>query len=245
LIRVRMPDLISQATISNLQGKRKEIYDAIDDSPFMFEYDTVHQLLFELIVRENIINAAIELSKTKVAFSSFRKSGFNPAYWIRTNRGYLLRNDVQPAEAIEDIFINSQYYGFECSTAIVIIYYKAVLESIDRRAFNYLFRNLLVWDWNYDRNLQIITLPGDDFIPGDVVYFYNPDFKEPIWMGENAVFLGGGKYFGHGVGIRTALEMVESLNTRRKENARRTAYLLEQTSRLNFSSLERFAKQPL
>ncbi|MDE3838289.1 protein-glutamine gamma-glutamyltransferase [Bacillus methanolicus] len=242
MIRIRMLGLNSQSTISNLRGKQKEIYNAIENSPFMFEYDTANQLLFELKVRENIINASIDLSKSKAVFSSFRTSGFNPAYWIRGNRGYLLRYDVQPADAIEDIFINSQYYGFECSTAIVIIFYKAVLESIDRRIFNYLFQNLLVWDWNYDRDLQIITLPGDDFIPGDVVYFYNPDFKQPIWMGENAVFLGDGKYFGHGIGIRTAEQMVEALNTRRRENAKRTAYLLEQYSRLNFSTLERFAK---
>ena len=239
MIIIRPPGSIS---IQNLHGYQKEIYIAMEKSPERFVYLTSEELRFELWLRENIIKAALDLNGSGAVFTSFQYSTFNPAYWVKGNSGYLLRPDVLPSQAIRDIFINGSMYGFECSTAMVLIFYKAVLESIRESAFNHLFNNLLVWNWSNDPDLDIITKPGNQFIPGDVVYFDNPDYKDPIWRGENAVVLGGNKYFGHGIGIKTAEEMIAGLNTLRIEGSTRSAYLLNQHSRLNTRYLFQFSK---
>ncbi|WP_404331284.1 protein-glutamine gamma-glutamyltransferase [Mesobacillus maritimus] len=241
MIKIRIPGSIS---VQSLQGYQKDIYMEMEKSYELFEYFSSEELRFELWLRENTIKAAHDLNDSGASFTSFQYSNFNPAYWVRGSRGYLLRPDVVPSEAIRDIFMNGKMYGFECSTAMVIVFYKAVLDSIRNSAFNYLFNNLLVWNWNYDPDLQIITKRGEAYIPGDVIYFANPDYKEPIWIGANAVVLGRDQYYAHGIGIKTAAGMVAALNSLRKEGATRSAYLLKQHSRLNARYLFQFSNLP-
>lgn len=241
MIKIQIPGSIP---VQSLQGYQKDIYMEMEKSYERFEYFSSEELRFELRLRENIIKAAIDLNESGAVFTSFQYSTFNPAYWVKGMNGYLLRPDVLPAEAIRDIYSNGQMYGFECSTAMVIVFYKAVLDSIRYSAFNYLFNNLLVWNWNYDPDLQIITKRGEAYIPGDVIYFANPDYKEPIWIGANTVVLGRNQYYAHGIGIKTAAEMIAALNSLRKEGATRSAYLLKQHSRLNTRYLSQFANLP-
>ncbi|WP_242035152.1 protein-glutamine gamma-glutamyltransferase [Mesobacillus harenae] len=242
MITIRMAGQLGTQLPANLEGKQREIYEELEKSSETFIYNTARDLRFEIILREQIIRAALLLKDSGASFTSFRHSNFNPRYWIKRSTGYQLKPTASPAEAVRDVFLNGDIYGFECSTAIVLIYYKAVLEVIGDKNFNLLFGNLLVWNWNYDPDLAIITRPGDEFIPGDVIYFFNPDYKKPIWYGENAVYLGKGLYFGHGIGIGTAAQMIEALNTLRKEGATQSAYLLNQHSRLNFRYLAQFSK---
>jgi protein-glutamine gamma-glutamyltransferase len=229
--------------IGRFQGIQREIYLALEKSPVLHSYESLHELLFDIQLRENIISAAKKLFESGVEFSPFNTSKFNPEIWTKTKYGYLLDPAIPASEAIKDIYKNSKEYAFECTTAIVVIFYYAVLNTISTSYFNTLFQRLLVWDWNYDRDLSIITKVGRDFIPGDVVYFYNPDFAHPVWTGENAVYLGNGQYFGHGIGMKTAEGMIEALNTLRVENATKSAYLISQHSRLNTKYLSQFAKQ--
>lgn len=224
-----------------LSSKQAEIFHFLKNSSEVHRYVHSRELLFELILRENMINSAIEMNESEVEFSIFHTSKFNSMYWLKTSRGYILKPNVLPSDAIKDIFHNGKEYGFECTTAIVVIFYYAVLQSIDERAFNRLFNHLLVWDWSYDEDLGIITRVGSDFIPGDVMYFYNPDYDNPVWIGENVVFLGEDKYFGHGIGIGTAEETIKALNTLRKEGATRSAHLIHQHSRLNYKYLSQFS----
>jgi len=229
--------------ISRFRAVQQDIYLALANSSSPHYYETTHQFLFDIRLRENIIKAAKLLNDKSPDFAPFTTSKFNPAFWTKTPFGYRLKHNVLPSDAIRDVYSNGSEYAFECETAIVLIFYKAVLESISIRSFNHLFQNLLVWDWNYDRDLGIYTERGNDFIPGDVVYFYNPDYDHPIWMGENAVYLGGNRYFGHGIGIKTEEEMIEALNTLRKKNSVKSAYLISQYSRLNVRYLAQFSAQ--
>ena len=225
--------------IGHFFGTQKEIYLALENRPSLHQYDTVHELLFELRLRENIIKAARMLYESQVQFAPFKTSRFNPLIWNKTKYGYLLNPNVLPSYAINDVFINSREYAFECTTAIVIIFYKAVLDTISIRNFNAFFQGLLVWDWQHDHDLGITTKSGRDFIPGDAVYFFNPEYEQPVWTGENAIFLGGNYYFGHGVGIKTEAGMIHDLNTLRKTNAVIPAYLISQHSRMNMKYLEK------
>lgn len=220
--------------LSNLTEKGKEIFEVLKNSNNLYYYRSYHELAFELYFREKIIDAAVALSKSNVEFNVFSQSRFNPLYWTKTSNGYVLRPGAAPSMAIADIFKNGQEYAFECSTAMVIVYYYAVLNVIGPRYFNRLFQNLFVWNWSYDEDLKIITKSGRDFIPGDILYFHNPDFKHPVWIGENAIYLGNNLYYGHDIGVVTKEKMIETLNSLRKPDATRSAYLLSQHSRLDF-----------
>lgn len=104
----------------------------------------------------------------------------NTDYWERTkNGGFLLKENVKSSEAINDIFKNGSKYGTECSTALVIVYYKAILDVYPEELFNKTFESLFLMSWYYiDSDLDILHYKSKaDHLPGDYRYFSNPDFK--------------------------------------------------------------------
>lgn len=229
--------------IESLSNKiQKKIVDILSSSSTVYEYDSMDQLKFELDLRKSIIDTSMELYKSKLAFTTFKNSMCNPNFWERTNEGgFLLKEGIKPSDAIRDIFINSSKYGTECATAIVIIYYKAILNLFPENLFNRMFSNIHLMDWIYlDSDLGIKYYSnGIDYLPGDCRYFKNPDVnpETPQWQGENAIDLGNGTYYGHGIGIKTAEEMINALNKRRKDGATVSAYLMDNAVRPDFKYL--------
>jgi protein-glutamine gamma-glutamyltransferase len=222
------------------------ILKALLEEEQVYAYDSQKQLMFELLLREKIIEASKLLANSKARFTIFQFSKCNEQFWQRNHLGgFELKEGVLSSAGINDIFENSHLYAFECATAIVIVFYKAVLEVLKEKTFNELFANLLLYDWHYDKDLRIKTTNGDDYIPGDCLYFKNPevDPETPQWQGENAIYLGKGLYYGHGIGIKTKEVMIKILNTKRRKNATKSAYLLKQTTRVGFKYLSTFAPQ--
>ena len=209
-----------------------------------YSYYSEHELLFELNVRKNIIESAKKMNSSQAVFTTFQYAHCNPRYWQLTRTGgFLLRSDVLPADAILDIYRNSSLYAFECATAIPIIYYHAILNSIGSHLFNSLFQNLYLYSWHTDTDLGINTFYSNHFLPGDVMYVNNPDFnqKTPHFRGVNAVLLDDGRLFGHGFNIRTSKEMIQILNEKRKPNSHHSAYITNLVTRPSFKYLFRAA----
>ncbi|MGM0878534.1 MAG: protein-glutamine gamma-glutamyltransferase [Bacillota bacterium] len=199
---------------------------------------------FERKLRKNIIVSARAMNQSNVRFEVFARSRCNPQYWHLTSTGgFQLRQGVKPSDAIQDIYINSSQYAFECATGKVIIYYHAVLSLIGEYLFNQLFQNIYLYSWHADPDLGLRSIYSHRFLPGDVVYFNNPDFnpRTPQWRGENAVVLGDGTYFGHGLAIKTAEQMIHALNKRRKPGANQSAYLTNLVTRPSFKHLAKFS----
>ena len=132
----------------------KTIIQQMQSAPVFYSYYSEDELLFELKLRKNIIQSAREMDKSKAVFTIFVYARCNPRYWQLTSTGgFLLRPDVLPADAILDIYRNSSLYAFECATAIPIIYYHAILNSIGSNLFNSFFRNLYLYSWHTDTDL--------------------------------------------------------------------------------------------
>ena len=53
--------------------------------------------------------------------------------------GFLLKDGVKPSEAIKDIFVNSSLYGTECATAMVIVFYGAIVNVFPEEVFDRVF----------------------------------------------------------------------------------------------------------
>ncbi|OAH57865.1 protein-glutamine gamma-glutamyltransferase [Domibacillus aminovorans] len=220
------------------------IIQQMNKDTVVYSYRSIGELSFELKLRKNIILSARAMNQSNVRFAVFAKSRCNPQYWYLTNTGgFMLRNGVKPSDAIQDIYRNSSQYAFECATAKVIIYYHAVLNLIGESLFNQLFQNIYLYSWHADPDLGITSNYTGHFLPGDVVYFKNPDFdpQTPQWRGENAVVLGDGTYFGHGLGIKTAKQMIHALNRRRKPGTNQSAYLTNVVTRPSFKHLAKLS----
>lgn len=226
---------------SGMTELQKRIYLKKKQSSDLYEYSSADVFAFELKLREKLVEAARALNESGAAFTTFRYTRCNPQYWNRTNEGgFRLKEGVAPSAAVRDIFLNGKQYAFECATAVVIVLYKGVLETIGEESFNRLFGNLYLWDWNYDSDLQLVDEGKNaKAFPGDVQYFQNPDVspKTHWWQGENVINLDDDLYYGHGAGIRSAQGMIDKLNSHRIPDSKVSAYLTEHAAHPDFAYL--------
>lgn len=222
---------------------QRQVLNKMSSNGQKYEYDTLSQLEFKLDLRNEAINAAVALNNSDLSFAGFHDSKCNPDYWERTdNGGFLLVEGVSPGDAITDIFINGGEYATECATAIQIVYYKALLSVYGETLFNEQFPNIYLMNWDIrEPLLEELGIPRkvSDILIGDRGYFINPDVnpKTPEWQGENVIVLPDSLYYGHGIGIGTADEIIKALNANRKDGATRPAYLLDSVSRPDFKKL--------
>ncbi|WNF35404.1 protein-glutamine gamma-glutamyltransferase [Bacillaceae bacterium IKA-2] len=225
----------------------KMIFQRMNEGPIAYSYQLIDELSFEINLRKQITVSARAMNQSNVQFEPFETSRCNPHYWdLMYTGGFQLRPGVKPSDAIRDIYRNSSLYAFECATAMIIIYYHAVLNSIGEHAFNLLFQNIYLYSWHSDPDLGVNSIYTDHFLPGDVLYFNNPDFhlQTPWWKGVNAVVLGDGTYFGHGLGIKTAEQIIEALNNTRKPWSNQSAYLTNLVTRPAVKNLAKFSMMP-
>lgn len=221
----------------------RTIINILATSDYTYNYSSKERLQFELKLRREIINAAEALFHSGLKFRIFYKAIANSDYWIVTHEGgFALRPDVKPSDAIRDIYSNGYKYGTECATAMLMIYYKALLEVFPEDAFNQMFNHIYLMNWHrIAPELREIGLTRrtNDHLPGDRRYFVNPDVnpETPEWQGENVIDLGGGIYYGHGIGRYTAPVFINALNQNRRAGADQSAYLLDSVGRPNFDRL--------
>ncbi len=221
------------------------ILQILSSSGKIYSYPSINALEFELELRAATVSASKELDQSGMGFAVFRKSRCNPDYWTRTAEGgFLLKNANKPSAAIMDIYRNGPSYATECATAILIVFYKAVLDLFHDERFNQVFPKIELMNWHHvDPVFESIGImePAVDFLPGDRRYFMNPDVDPvtPEWQGENVIMLNSDLYYGHGIGIRNAAEIIEALNKNRIEDAGKSAYLMNLAGRPDFQELFR------
>lgn len=228
---------------------QREILKTLMDSSYTYRYESLDHLAAELKIRASTVTAARDLAHSGIKFKVFRDSMANSDYWRRTPEGgFELKGDVLPSDAIQDIYLHGSKYGTECATAMIIVLYKAMLDVMPKDTFNKLYSDIYLMNWKHvDRDLAI-TMRDEaaDQLPGDARYFMNPDVDPvtPEWQGENVYYLGGGRYYGHGIGIDTTDGIISALNSNRRPNATRKAYLDDSVKRQDYLYLSKFLKSP-
>jgi protein-glutamine gamma-glutamyltransferase len=222
---------------------QQSIFDIMSDSRQTYAYDSAYVLITELRLRNSIVRASRDLYRSGMSFRDFRDSKANPEFWNRTAEGgFELKGGVSPSDAIADIFRHGALYGTECSTAMIIVLYKALLDIMPRMQFNRLYSDIYLMNWQHLDLAIVIYRSAADELPGDARYFSNPDVDplKPQWQGENAYYLGNGMYYGHGIGISDAEEMIRALNASRREGATRSAYLNDMVKRQDYSQIAEY-----
>lgn len=249
MIRFETGDTDLQGILSQYQqgSPEREFLRRLADSSYVYVYSSPEELQFETRLRRHIINASLALYRGRMAFRIFQESRCNEDYWIRRpDGGFELRPDARPSEAVGDIFTNTRLYATECATAVMMIYYKAILDSYGPDLFDRTFDRIILMNWqDMDELINVTThrnLP--DYFPGDCRYVKNPDVDPitPEWQGENIIDLGDGSYFGHGIGIGNVDFFIRALNRNRIEGSDVSAYLMDSATRPDFRGLYRYWK---
>jgi protein-glutamine gamma-glutamyltransferase len=221
----------------------RQLLNTMSESSGTYQYDNLDQLKFELRLRKEIVNASAALNRSSFSFAVFRRSRCNPKYWDRTaNGGFRLKDGVEPSAAIKDILVNGREYATECATAMMIVYYIALLNVFSEGLFNKTFPRIYLMNWHsLDPLLREAGTPVrvTDILIGDRGYFNNPDVapETPELQGENVIVLPDELYYGHGIGITTAREIIQILNRNRRQGATRSAYFMDVAARPDFKKL--------
>ncbi|MGE7758878.1 protein-glutamine gamma-glutamyltransferase [Peribacillus sp. NPDC097895] len=234
---------VSQIQPGIASAKSPEIVQLLAEDSNVFEYRNFGEFNFEIQLRNRVIAAAIALDKSGAEFSTLEESGSNKQYWSLSKDGtFTLQPGILPHAALVDIFINGRLYAFECGTAMVVTFLKAILDLIGPRNFDNLFSDLFLYDWHPPQNMALIVHKGRDYSPGDCVYFKNPDHDEakPEWQGENAILLGTNLFYGHGIGITNSQGIIDELNSNRKPYATISAFLTDHIIFLDSSYYRQF-----
>lgn len=221
-----------------------EIIDILYNSATNYRYGSKEEFSFELNLRNNIVQSSVDLSNSRMRFEKFEDAYCNPNYWNLTGAGgFSQRNDMKSSEAIRDIYIHSGKYGTECATAIIIVYFKALVDLLPEKLFLELFPHIYLYSWQHlDQDLGIHDDDNPtDFLPGDCRYFLNPDFHPDHgeYRGENAILLGSNMYYGHGIGIKSDKGIIRALNAKRKPGSQVSAYLLDTANRPDYEYLSK------
>jgi len=172
---------------------------------------------------------AQKLEKVEPKFAQPAQHTFNPTFWklMPPPEATGTFNPVKrPSAAVRDILDNPSLYAYDCATGAVAATYMALVKMLDAAVFDQTFDKLYIGPRSFDPQLQrILDKHGSDDLskkgnvallkPGDIVYFNNPgalqEHVDEGWKGENAIYLGDGKYYAHPLGIKTADEILADL----------------------------------
>lgn len=209
----------------NLGKYAMVVMDAMIASPYSHSYATKQSFINDVAFRAYHIRAARDLDK--------QRDGFNPTatcqgckHWYGKKFLALDPNTQQqvevtglmskkpPSLAMLEIFDPKKpsMFEFECATAQVIAYDKALLDYMGAKDFDLLFSagiqlHSLVWPGIYP------PMKPWEALPGDGVAFRNPDSTNQAAKNENALFLGGDEYYGHDLGVLTKERMLDVLKS--------------------------------
>lgn len=214
------------------------------------------------------LDAAHALTAAGPGFDLVDSHRFHDLYWQPATHEpvfatFETREGVRSSEALLDILLNTEFYGYECKTGQIVLTYMAILTAIGPEDFDAAFPRLRLGPQEHARwSFAPAALGVKDLLqtqgrgllpnpdapaprPGDAVYFQNwdvsPASADAGWSGENTVYLGQGMYYGHPFGIVTADQIISYLNDEPKVGARRSAAMTPKrtTLRDEFFDLDR------
>lgn len=197
-----------------------------------------------LQIEAALVDACYAMNEHPHDFAVIKDQTFNSDMWKADAAGggtFDVKPGVKPSDAVADIINHPDKYKMECATAMVMVYYTAMLNMMGPDHFNKVMgNNLHIGPWSYEqtlsRNLKYTggetEAPADrQLMPGDYTYFKNWDVSDSAkaggWQGENVIYLGDGKYFGHPFGVTDGKTIVDYLNNNRNTGSTHSASLLE------------------
>lgn len=207
-------------------------------------------LLDRVKIGAAFVGAAEAMDKSDHSFALIKDHRFNDKYWTAEGDGtFKIASGARPSEALDDIFQDPSSYGFECATALVITQYKAMRDLLGAADFDRVVPRLRVGPWESEATLDsLIRRSGtsaEDASParkaslhaGDYGYFNNHDVsdkgREEGWQGENVIYLGDGRFYGHPFGIVDEKTIVDHLNSQRRVGSTRSASFLDLRSEMS------------
>jgi protein-glutamine gamma-glutamyltransferase len=203
----------------------------------------------EVRVGAAMVAACEAMGRARHDFELINDHRANPDFFTTSAGTFTLKPAKSAAAAVDDIFKSPSKYGFECATALVIVYYKAMLELLGPKDFDRICSDLRIGPWDQEDHLaRSLVRDGSSTSEataarratlrvGEYGYFRNwdvsPKGREEGWQGENVIYLGGDRFYGHPFGVSTEKHIVDELGTFRNPGSTRAASFLDLRRKLS------------
>lgn len=219
---------------SSMQEFIKRMHN--NGNPPDYTFSSKEQMGYEVRIRYKAIKG-IEAVHNGCCdyYSSVHPPYLNSIYWLKLGPMRFKPKSPLPAgkeasDAIEAIFAPGAGTRLECMAMTIAVEYYSMLKGIGRTKFNALFpggagleisggslapsRSIMA---GASPKYEILAISNKNrLLPGDWVYFRNFIAYPAVhpggyWQGENAIYLGNGKYRGFGVPAMKEDEMNQEL----------------------------------
>lgn len=199
-------------------------------NPPDFNFTSYDQMGYEVRIRHQAIKGIAAVHSGCCNYpDSANPDYLNSTYWNRVGWMHFkakspLPSGKEASDAIEAIFAPGAGTRLECLAMTVAIEYYSLLKGLGKSKFNAKFPGgtgleistssshlpLLIGSGSKYKIVSVSS--ASKLLPGDWVYFKNfADYpsRNPsgLWRGENAIYLGNGKYRGFGVPSLTETDM--------------------------------------
>jgi protein-glutamine gamma-glutamyltransferase len=215
-----------------------EIAETMQQASYTFDYKTAEAFAVDIVGRLNVIKAARTFQDAKVGFNRTTTLARIPggaAYWKDLPQGLELKEGASAAAAFR-AFVKKRgpddpAPSLDCACGAYVVFYLGLLNTLEglvtggrgTQLFDELASKdragkkqqvrLLGGEGTNPRGWNPTTEPNDKlFIPGDAVYFENPDNSGAPWLGENTIYLGNKLFFAHGIGVKSKEAIIMELN---------------------------------
>jgi hypothetical protein len=204
-------------------------------NPPVYSFTSYEQMGYEVRVRANAIKGIEAVHQGCCDYyDSAHPPYLDTTYWDHIGSGVKFRTKSplptgkHVSDAIAAIFAPGAGTRLECLSMTGAIEYYSMLKAIGPAKFDAQFAAGIEISLSKPsppisgpgKKYEIVTLASKtDVLPGDWVYFKNfSDYLTRVpngyWQGENAIYLGGGKYRGFGVTPKTETELNQELVNR-------------------------------
>jgi|GEM_PF-3246662 len=191
---------------------------------FQITDGTIQNLALHVFARRQVVEA------TK-AFSAPFQGGnnLNPKFWQLDPRGKILSTN-DPSGAVDNVFDDGASNPMACGPGEIFCHLKGTLDAYRNEglggpgegAFDNDSGGLTTDSTNKinDKNLfnrrafvyDSVVPDPDDWVPGDGGYVENTSIPKGIEAGENVIYVGGGQWWGHGLGNDTLQGIVATVD---------------------------------
>jgi protein-glutamine gamma-glutamyltransferase len=219
------------------------VFTKADDGKVTVE-QVSKKLADQVTVAKAMVDASYKMQGSGISFQLIKNHKANPDFWNVGSGGVLtLKEGVKPSDAMQDMIKNGNKYGFECATGLVAVYYHAMLDVLGPKDFDRVASDLRLGPWVTEDDLEMLmttTYPRSGssveselgsykLTPGHYYYFKNfdvtPEAYERGWQGENVIYLGEGKFYGHGIGLGDGSMFISKLRSEAKPGGKEPALI--------------------
>lgn len=201
-----------------------------------------------------VVSACLEMHQAHHEFAIAPRQKFSSEFWRRDGQlshfaTFHLKPGAKASAAMNDVFLHPDAYRFECATALVLVYYRAIQKLIGDADFDRIMGDLKIGPWEFEADLERFLLrSGRGDQPATEAraealkfgeYTYTKNWAVSWWgwakgcQGQNQIRLDQDLYYAHSYELVGQGDIVARENGARVFGAQTSASMTDRQERLD------------